>query len=117
MLFGVAHIKFMRCSNKGENVELDIPAPFHGLRVLNGDSRKHSIHQESRPVWEFAMPPFKTGASPRLVNILARRRVGSKKRRTFLYRCEWENDTWSWESSRALEEDPVYLEFLRLHPE
>ena len=60
------------------------------------------------------MPPVKTGESPRLVKIVARRRVGSKKRRTFLYRCEWDDDTWSWESSKALEEDPVYLEFLRL---
>ena len=48
---------------------------------------------------------------------LARRRVGSQKRRTFLYCCELDDDTWSWESSKALEEDAVYLEFLRLHPE
>ena len=46
---------------------------------------------------------------PQIVKILARRRVGSRKRRTFLYRCEWDDDTWSWESSKALEEDPVYL--------
>ena len=63
------------------------------------------------------MPPVKTGDSPRLVKILARRQVGSKKRRTFLYCCEWDDDTWSWESSKALEEDPLYLDFLRLHPE
>ena len=66
---------------------------------------------------EFPMPPLKTGASPRLVKILARRRVGSKKRRTFLYRCEGNDDTWSGESSKALEEVPVYREFLRPHPE
>ena len=63
------------------------------------------------------MPPVKTGDSPQLVRILARRRVGSEKRRTFRYCCEWDDDTWSWESSKALEEDPVWLEFLRLHPE
>ena len=63
------------------------------------------------------MPRVKTGDSPRLVTILARRRVGFKKRPTFLYRCEWEDDTWSWKSSKALGEDPVYIEFLRLHPE
>ena len=68
-------------------------------------------------MWEIPMPPVKTGASPRLVKILARRRVGSKKRRTFLYRCEGVDDTWSWEYSKTLEEDPVYLEFLRLRPE
>ena len=63
------------------------------------------------------MPPVKTGESPRLVKIVARRRVGSKRRRTFLYRCEWDDDTWSWESSKVLEEDPVYFKFLQLHPE
>ena len=68
-------------------------------------------------MWEFPMPPVKTADSPRLVKNLARRRVGSKKRRTFLYRCEWDDDTWSLESSKALEEDPVYIEFLLLHPE
>ena len=52
------------------------------------------------------MPPVKTGESPRLVKILARHLVGSRKRRTLLYRCEWDDDTWSWESSKALEEDP-----------
>ena len=68
-------------------------------------------------MWEFPMPPVKTRASPRLVEILARRPVGSKKRPTFLYRCELDDDMWSWESGKALEEDPVYLEFLRLQPE
>ena len=63
-------------------------------------------------MWEFPMPPVKTGDSPRLVKILARCRVGSKKRRTFLYRSEWDDNTGCWESSKALEEDPVYLEFL-----
>ena len=63
------------------------------------------------------MPPVKTRESPQLVKILASRRLGSRKRRTFLYRREWDDDTWSWESSKALEEDPVYLEFLRLNPE
>ena len=63
------------------------------------------------------MPPVKTGISPRLVKILGKRRVGSKKCRTFLYRCEWDDDTLSLESSRASEEDPVYLEFLGLHSE
>ena len=59
----------------------------------------------------------KTGASRPLVRILARRRVGSKERRIFLYWCPSDDDTWSWESRKALDEDPVYLEFLRLHPE
>ena len=68
-------------------------------------------------MWEFPTPSVKTGDSPRLVKILARRRVKSKKRRTFLYRCEWDDDTWSLEASKALEEDPVYLGFSRLHPE
>ena len=80
-------------------------------------SKKPYIHRERQPVWEFPMPHVKTGDSPRLVKILARRRVKSKKRRTFLYRCQWDEDTWSRESSKALEEDPVYLEFLPLHPE
>ena len=103
--------------NKGEDVKLDIPVPFDGLRVFNRDSIKPHIQREGQPVWEFPMPPVKTGASFRLVKILARRRVGSTKRRTFLYRCEWGDDTWSWESSKALGDDTVYLEFLRLHPE
>ena len=63
------------------------------------------------------MPAVKTVASPRLVRILAISRVGSRKRRTFLYRCESDDDRWSSESSKALEEDPVYLEFLRNHRE
>ena len=109
--------KILEVLNKGENVKLDIPAPFDGLRVFNRDSIKPYVHREGQPVWEFLMPPVKTGESPRLVKIVARRRVGSKKRRTFLYQCEWDDDTWSLESSKALEEDPVYLEFLRLHPE
>ena len=109
--------KVLEVLNKGENVKLDIPAPFDGLRVFNRDSIKPYVHREGQPVWEFPMPAVKTGESPRLVKILARRRVGSRKCRTFLYRCEWDDDTWSWESTKALEEDPVYLEFLRLHPE
>ena len=109
--------KVLEVPNKGENLKRDIPAPFDGLRVFNRDSIKPHIHWEGKPVWRFPMPHVKTGASPRLVRILARGRVDSKKRRTFLYRCEWDDDTWSWESSKALEEDPVYLEFLRLHPE
>ena len=76
--------KVLEVLNKGKNVKLDIPAPFDGLRVFNRDSIKPYIHREGQPVWEFPMPPVKTGESPRLVKILARRRVGSKKRRTFL---------------------------------
>ena len=68
-------------------------------------------------MWEFLMPPVKTGASPRLIKIVARHPVGSKKRRTFLCRFKWDDDTRSWESSKALDEDLVYQEFLRLHPE
>ena len=109
--------KDLEVLNKGENVKLDIPAPLDGLRIFNRDSIKPYIHQEGQPVLEFSMRPVKTGDSPRLIHILARRRVGSQKRRTFLYRCEWDDDTWSWECSNALEEDPVYLEFLRLDPE
>ena len=109
--------KVLEVLNKGENVKLDIPAPFDGLRVFNWNSIKPYIPQQGQPEWEFLMPPVETGDSSRLVKILARRRVGPRKRRTFLYRCEWDHDTWSWESSKALEEDPVYLEFLRLHPE
>ena len=108
--------KVVEVLNKGEKVKLDIPAPLDGLRVFNRDSIKPYMHREGQPVWEFPMPPVKTGESPRLVKVLARRMV-SKKRCTFLYHCEWDDDTWSWESSKALEEDPVYLEFLRLHPE
>ena len=95
--------------NKGENVKLDIPAPFYGLRVFNCDSIKAYIHRERQPVWDFPMPPVKTGASPRLVKILAGLRVGSKKRSTYLYHCELDDDTWSWELSNTLQEDPVYL--------
>ena len=109
--------KVLEVLNKGENVKLDILAPFDGLRVSNRDSIKPYIHRQGQPVWEFPMPPVKTGEYPRLVKILGRRGVGSKKRRTLLYRCEWDDDTWSLESSKALEEDPVYLEFLRLHPD
>ena len=80
--------KILEVLNKGENVKLDIPAPFDGLRVLNRDSIKPYVHREGQPVWEFPVPPVKTGESPRLVKIVARRRVGSQKRRTFLYLCE-----------------------------
>ena len=102
--------KVLEVLNKGENVKLDIPAPFNGLHFFNRDSIKPYIHREGQPVWELLMPPVKPGASSRLIKILARRRVGSKKRRTFLYRGEWDDDTWSFELSKALEEDPVYLE-------
>ena len=95
--------------NKGENVKMDMPAPFDGLRVFNCDDIKPYIHREGQPVWEFAMAPVKTGESPPLVKIPARRRVGSKKRRTFLHCCKWYDDTWFWESSKAVEVDPVYL--------
>ena len=60
-----------------ENVELDIPAPFDGLRVLNCDSIKPYIHSEGQPVWEFPMPPLRAGISSQLVTILARCRVRS----------------------------------------
>ena len=95
MLSGAALYKVLEFVNKGENVKLDIPAPFDWLRVFNRDSIKRYIHREGQPVLKFAMHPVKTGESPRLVMILARRRVGSKKSRTFLYRCEWNDDTWS----------------------
>ena len=111
-MFGVAHYKIPDMLNKGENVKLDIPACFNWLRVFGRDCIEPHIHLDAQPVWEFPMPPVNTRASPRLVKILARRRVGSNKRRTFLYRCEWDDDTCSWEQSKALEEDPVYLEFL-----
>ena len=107
--------KVLEVLNKGENVELDIPAPFDRMHVFNRTSIKPYIRQEGQPVWEFIMPPVKTGASLRLVKILARRRVPSKGRRTFLYCCEWDDDRWSWEWTKALEEDP--LEFLQLHPD
>ena len=109
--------KVLEVLNKGENVKLDIRAPFDGLRVFNRDSIKPYIHREGQPVWEFPMSRVRTGDSQLLVKILARRRVGSKKGRRFLYRCEWDDDTWSWESIKALGENSVYLEFLRLHPE
>ena len=109
--------KVLGVLNKGKNVKLDIPAPFDGMRGLNRDSIKPYIHREGQPVWEFPKPPVKTGASPRLGKTLARSRVVSKKRRTFLHRYECNDDTLSWESSKALEEDPVYLEFLRLQPD
>ena len=93
--------KVLEVLNKGENVKLDIPAPFHGLRVFNRDRIKPYIYRKGQPVWELPMPPVKTEASPQLVKIMSRRR-------TFLYRCGWGDDTWSWESG---------LEFLRLQPE
>ena len=67
--------KILMVLNKGENVKLDIPAPFNGLRVFNRDSIKPYVHREGQPVWEFPMPLVKTGESPRLVKIVARRRV------------------------------------------
>ena len=78
---------------------------------------KPYIHREGQQVWEFPMLPVNTGNSLQLVNILARRRVGSKKRRTFLYRCELDDNMWSWESSKAVQEDPGYLELIRLNPD
>ena len=102
--------KVLEVLNKSENVKLDIPAPFDGLRVSDRDIIKPYIHREGQPVWEFPMTPVKSRDSPQLVKILARRRVGSKKRRTFLHRCEQDDDTLSWDSSKALEEDPVYIE-------
>ena len=109
--------KVLELLNKGENVKPDIAAPLDELCVFHRDSIKPYIHQEGQAGWEFPMPPVKTGASPQLIKILAKRQAGSKKRRTFLYRCEWDDDTRSWESSKGVEEDPVYLEFLQLHPE
>ena len=91
--------KVPKVRNKGENVKLDIPAPCDGLRISNRDSIQLYIHRGGQPVWEFPMQPVRIGDSTRLVKILARRRVGCNKRRTFLYRCEWDDDTWSWESS------------------
>ena len=73
--------KVLEALSKGENVKLDTPAPCDGLRVFNRDSIKPYIHQEGHPVWEFSMPPVKTGESPRFVKILAGRGVGSEKRR------------------------------------
>ena len=90
MLSGAALIRVL---NKAENVKLDIPALFDGLRFFNRDSIKPYIHREGQPVCKFPMPPVKTGDSPRLVKIMARRRVESKKRRRFLYHCERDDDT------------------------
>ena len=101
--------KVLEVLNKGKNLKLDIPAFFDGLRIFFRNSIKPYISWEGQQVWEFRMPPVKTGASPRLFKILARHRVGSKKRRTFLYRSEWDDDTRCWESSEALEDDPVHL--------
>ena len=78
--------KVLQLLNTGNNLKLDIPVPSDGLRVSNHDSPKPYIPRDGQPVWEFPMPPVKTRASPRLINILARRRVGSQKRGTFLYR-------------------------------
>ena len=72
--------KVLEVLNKGEKVKLDIPAPSDRLLVFDRDSIKLYMHQEGQPVWEFPMSPVQTGASPRLIKILARRRVGSKKR-------------------------------------
>ena len=36
--------KILEVLNKGENVKLDIPAPFDGLRVFNRDSIKPYVH-------------------------------------------------------------------------
>ena len=85
--------KVLEVLNKAENLRQDIPAPFDGLRVFDRDSIKPHIRREGQPVWKFPTPPVKTGDSPRLVKILARRRVGSKKCRTFLYRRGWDDDT------------------------
>ena len=109
--------KVLEVLNKGENVKPDIPSAFDGLQFFNRGSIKPDIGREGQPVWGFPMPPVKTGTSPLLVEILARRWLGSKGRRTVLYSCEWDDHTWFWESSKALEEDPVYLDFLRLQRE
>ena len=111
---------YPRCERarlSGYKVKLDTPALFDGLRVFNLDSIQPYIHREGQPVWEFLMPPVETAASPPLIKVLARRGVESKKRCTFLYCCEGDDDTWAWELSKALEENPVYLELLRLHSE
>ena len=73
--------------NNGESVKLDIFVPFDVLRVFNFDSITPYIHRSRQGVWEFLMPPVKTEASPRLCKILARSRIGSRMRRTLLYRC------------------------------
>ena len=64
--------KVLEVLNKGGNVDLDILAPFDGLRVCNRDSIKPYIHREGQPVWEFPMPPGKTENFPRFVKILGR---------------------------------------------
>ena len=105
--------KVLEVLNKGESIKLDIPAPFHGLRVFNRDSIKPYINREGQPVWECRLsrlePPLdllrlwldvewdlkSTAHSCTAVNGMTTRGLGSP----------------------ALEEDPVYLEFLRLHPE
>ena len=83
-LFGVVHTKFSRCSTRARMLNWTSLPPFDGLRVFNPDSIKPYIHRGGQPVWEFPMPAVKTGASSRVVRILARRPVGFKKRRTFL---------------------------------
>ena len=117
MFFWCGPYKIPEVLNKDKNIKLDIPVPSDGMRVFNRDSIKPYIHRERQPLWVFPKPNVKTGNSPRLVKILGRRREGPKKCRTFLYRCEWDDHTWSLEPSKAVEEDPVHLEFLRLHPE
>ena len=99
--------KVLEVLNRGKNGKLDIPARFDGLCIFNRDSIKAYIHRERQPVWEFLMPPVKTGASPRLIRTLARLGVGCKKRRTFLYRSELDAVPWSWELSKPLDEDPL----------
>ena len=76
--------KALQVLDKGENIILDISAPLDAFRILNQHSTKLYIRREGQPVGEFPMPPVKTAASPPLVKIQARRRVGSKRRRTFL---------------------------------
>ena len=80
--------KVLEVLNKGEKVKLDIPAPSDRLRIFDRDSIKLYMLRQGQPVCEFPMSPVQTGASPRLIKIRARRQVGSKKHRTFLYRCE-----------------------------
>ena len=116
-LFGVVHTKFKGCSTRARMLNCTSLLPSTGGAFLNGDSIKPGINQQEQTVWKIPLPPVKTGAPPQIVEILARRPVEPRKRCTFLYSCEWEDDTWSWESSKALDEDPVYLEFLQLHSE
>ena len=42
--------KVLQVLNKGENVNVDIPAPFDELRVFHRDSIKPYIHWEGQPV-------------------------------------------------------------------